>query len=79
MRFADGGFKPGYNIQIAATGTGVVLSVMATDRRNDAGLAVPMVDDLERRYGRVQAAARRYQLCHRGRHHCPCQPGAGSG
>jgi transposase len=53
MRFADGGFKPGYNIQIAATGTGVVLSVMATDRRNDAGLAVPMVDDLERRYGRV--------------------------
>ena len=53
MRFADGGFKPGYNIQIAATGTGVVLSVMATDRRDDAGLAVPMVDDLERRYGRV--------------------------
>ena len=53
MRFADGSFKAGYNIQIAATGTGLVLSVMATDRRNDAGLAVPMVNDLDRRYGRV--------------------------
>ena len=53
MRFADGSVKAGYNIQIAATGKGLVLSVMATDRRNDAGLAVPMVDDIERRYGRV--------------------------
>lgn len=53
MRFADGGIKPGYNIPIAATPKGVVLSVMATDRRNDAGLALPMVDDIERRYGRV--------------------------
>jgi len=53
MRFADGSLKAGYNIQIAATGEGVVLSVKATDRRNDAGLAVPMVDDVARRYGRV--------------------------
>jgi transposase len=53
MRFADGSVKAGYNIQIAATGKGLVLSVMASDRRNDAGLAVPMVNDVERRYGRV--------------------------
>jgi hypothetical protein len=55
MRFADGSIKAGYNIQIAAAGQekDLILSVMATDRRNDAGLAVPMVDDLKRRYGRV--------------------------
>jgi transposase len=55
MRFADGSIKAGYNIQIAAAGqkTDLILSVMVSDRRNDAGLAVPMVDDLKRRYGRV--------------------------
>jgi hypothetical protein len=53
MRFADGSVKAGYNIPVAATGTGVVLSVMATDRRNDTGLAMPMIDDLARRYGRA--------------------------
>lgn len=55
MRFADGSVKAGYNIQIAAAGRekDLILSVMATDRRNDAGLAVPMVDDLKQRYGRV--------------------------
>lgn len=53
MRFADGGIRPGYNIPVAAVPEGVILSVMATDRRNDAGLALPMVDDIERRYGRV--------------------------
>jgi hypothetical protein len=46
MRFADGGTNPAYNMQIAATGDGLVLTVMATDRRNDAGLAVPMVEDI---------------------------------
>jgi transposase len=53
MRFADGAVRAGYNIPVAATGTGLVLSVTATDRRNDAGLALPMVNDIERRYGRA--------------------------
>lgn len=53
MRFADGSVKAGYNIPVAATGEGLVLAVTATDRRNDAGLALPMIDDLERRYGRA--------------------------
>jgi transposase len=53
MRFADGSVKAGYNVQLAASATGMVVSVMATDRRNDAGMAVPMVDDIKRRYGRV--------------------------
>lgn len=52
MRFADGSIKPGYNMQIAASGNGLVLSVTATDRRNDTGLAGPVIDDLAGRYGR---------------------------
>jgi transposase len=52
MRFADGAVRAAYNIQIAATGNGLVLAVQASDRRNDTGCAVPMVEDIERRYGR---------------------------
>ena len=54
MRFADGAVRPGYNAQIAATPReGIIVSVEMTDRRNDAGLAAPMVDDMVRRYGQV--------------------------
>jgi hypothetical protein len=42
MRFPDGA-----NAQIAiAPRQGIIVSVAMTDRRSDAGLAVPMVDDL---------------------------------
>ncbi len=52
MQFADGAVRPGYNAQIAATPKeGIIVSVEMTDRRNDSGLAVPMVDDLVRQYG----------------------------
>jgi transposase len=52
MRFPDGAIRPAYNAQIAATpNEGIIVSVEMTDRRNDAGLAVPMVDDIVRRYG----------------------------
>jgi len=52
MRFADGAIRPAYNAQIAAAPKeGVIVSVDMTDRRNDAGLAAPMVDDVVRRYG----------------------------
>ena len=52
MRFPDGAIRPAYNAQIAATPReGIIVSVAMTDRRNDAGLAVPMVDDMVRRYG----------------------------
>jgi len=53
MSFADGAVRPAYNAQIAAAPRqGIIVSVEMTDRRNDAGLAVPMVDDIVRRYGR---------------------------
>ena len=54
MRFPDGAVRPAYNAQIAAAPKeGVIVSIEVTDRRNDAGLAGPMVDDIVRRYGRT--------------------------
>ena len=54
MRFPDGAVRPAYNAQIAATpSAGIIVSVEMTDRRNDAGLAVPMVDDIVHRYGKA--------------------------
>ena len=54
MRFADGAIGPAYNVQIVGTPReGIILSLEMTDRRNDAGLAAPMVDDVVRRYGRT--------------------------
>jgi transposase len=53
MKFADGAVRPAYNAQIAAVpAQGIIVAVEMTDRRNDAGLAAPMVDDIARRYGR---------------------------
>ena len=54
MRFPDGAIRPAYNAQIAATPKqGIIVAVAMTDRRNDAGLAVPMADDIARRYGKA--------------------------
>ena len=54
MRFPDGAVRPAYNAQIAAAPRGgVIVSIEVTDRRNDAGLAGPMVNDIARRYGRT--------------------------
>jgi transposase len=54
MRFPDGAIRTAYNAQIAAAPKeGVIVSIELTDRRNDAGLAEPMVDDIVPRYGRT--------------------------
>jgi len=54
MRFHDGAIRPAYNAQIAAAAKeGIIVSIDMTDRRNDAGLAGPMVDDIVRRYGKT--------------------------
>src|ERR1700730_9664100 len=54
MRFPDGAIRPAYNAQVATTPKeGIIVSVEMTDRRNDAGLAAPMVDDIVRRYGKA--------------------------
>lgn len=54
LRFADGAIRPGYNAQVAATGaSGLILAITMTDRRNDAGLAAPMVAEIKRRLGQA--------------------------
>jgi len=51
MRFPDGGMRPAYNLQLGCVpGADVIVEVMMTDRRNDTGLAVPMVEAITRRY-----------------------------
>lgn len=52
MRFPDGAVRAGYNIQLAvAPGSGIVLAAQTTDRRNDAGLAGAMLEQVKRRLG----------------------------
>jgi transposase len=53
MRCADGAVRASYNMQIAGTTDhGFVTAILATDRRNDSGLARPMVEASEQRLGR---------------------------
>lgn len=54
MKFSDQAVAPGYNVQLAAAGWFVV-GAQVTDRRNDTGLAGPMVEQLVARYERAPA------------------------
>ncbi len=52
MRFSDGAVRAGYNIQLAvAPGCGIILAAHTSDRRNDAGLAGPMLEQVKQRLG----------------------------
>jgi transposase len=52
MHFPDGGLRPGYNLQVACVPeANIIVAVKATDRRNDSGLAAPMVEAIAERYG----------------------------
>ncbi len=51
MRFADGSIAPGYNIQVATDPNGLILGILATDRRADSGLASDMVSEVFRHCG----------------------------
>jgi len=52
MRFPDGATRPGYNVQLAvAPGSCIIVAVETTDRRNDAGLAGIMLEQIKRRLG----------------------------
>lgn len=56
MKMADGGFRPAYNLLLATAPEGqIILGLAPTDRRNESGLATPMMEQLERRYGRRPA------------------------
>jgi transposase len=54
MKFPDGGYRPGYNVQFATdTATGVIVGVEVTNAGTDGEQLAPMVDQLEERSGRV--------------------------
>jgi transposase len=53
MRFSDGAVRAGYNVQLAVEpACGIILATQTSDRRNDAGLAGPMLDQIKQRLGR---------------------------
>jgi transposase len=52
MKMADGGFRPAYNVQLAADPSSrVVTGVGLTNVGSDSGQTAPMLDDLQRRTG----------------------------
>jgi Transposase DDE domain len=58
MKFADGGFRPGYNVQFATdAGSGVIVGVEVTDAGTDGDQLPPMLEQLDERYERVPDVA----------------------
>jgi transposase len=54
MKMADGGFRPAFNAQLTATTRGqVIVGVAVTNTGTDHGQLGPMVEQLQRRYGRA--------------------------
>jgi len=54
MKFPDGGFQPGYNVQFATdTESGVIVGVDVTNAGGDGKELPPMLDQLKERYERV--------------------------
>jgi transposase len=58
MKFPDGGFQPGYNVQFATdTESGVIVGVEVTNAGSDGGELPPMLEQLKERYERVPSEA----------------------
>lgn len=58
MKMADGGFRPGYNIQLATAGSALggprtIVGVRVTNVGSDAGSVKPMLEEIERRTGQL--------------------------
>jgi hypothetical protein len=48
------GFRPAYNLLLSATTRSqIILGLTVSDRRNDTGIAQPMMQNLKERYGRL--------------------------
>lgn len=53
MKMADGGFRPGYNVQLATdTASGVIVGFDVINRGTDWEELPPMLEQLQQRYGR---------------------------
>jgi hypothetical protein len=56
MKMADGGTRPGYNVQFATTtASGIVVGVAVTNSGGDGGQLGPMLAQIEERYGQLPA------------------------
>jgi transposase len=54
MKFPDGGYLPGYNVQFSTdTATGIIVGVEVTHCGTDQEQLLPMLEQLQARYGRV--------------------------
>jgi transposase len=54
MKFPDGGFRPGYNVQFTTdAASGLIVGVDVTNQGTDAGLMDPMLEQVEERTGQV--------------------------
>ena len=54
MKFPDGGYRPGHNVQFATdTESGVIVGVEVTNAGNDSEQLPPMLDQLNERYERM--------------------------
>jgi transposase len=52
MRFADGACRPAYNVLLAsAPEAQIIVGAQISERRNEAGLATPLLDEFSARYG----------------------------
>jgi len=53
MKFPDGGYRPGYNVQFSTdTASGIIVGVDVTNHGTDQEELPPMLDQLEERYDR---------------------------
>jgi transposase len=58
MKFPDGGYRPGYNVQFSTdTASGIIVGVDVTNHGTDMEELPPMLDQLEERYDRVPEEA----------------------
>jgi transposase len=60
MKMGDGGFRPAYNVQLATAGSPLggartIVGVRVTNVGSDFGSMSPMLDDIERRTGKLPA------------------------
>jgi transposase len=56
MKMGDGGFRPAYNVQLSSdTESQVVVGIEVITAGNDQAELIPMIDQLEKRYGVVPA------------------------
>jgi transposase len=60
MKMPDGGFRPGYNIQLATAGSELggprtIVGVLVTNTGSDMGSVTPMLNDIKARTGKLPA------------------------